>query len=295
MNDSLHRIISDSGTFFGIACDTTTLVNEACRKHDVGPTAAVALGRALTGAVLLAALLKDGQSVQLKFEGSGPLRKIITEAGYDGWARGYVAEPRAEVPLRAGRIDVASGIGLAGFLTVTKDIGMPQKYQGMVQLATSEIGEDIAYYLVESEQKPSLIALGTYLEPDGRVLVAGGYLIQTLPQVDEELIGKIETRVAGMPSLSQLLREGKGPADILAALFADVPHHPTGDCRLYYQCSCSLAKMQSAVFSLGNADLQYLLENGEGAEVQCEFCRDVYRLSKEDLAKMIALGQDKGH
>ncbi len=295
MNDSLHRIISDSGTFFGIACDTTALVNEACRKHDVGPTAAVALGRALTGAVLLAALLKDGQSVQLKFEGSGPLRKIITEAGYDGWARGYVAEPRAEVPLRDGRINVAAGIGLAGFLTVTKDIGMPQKYQGMVQLASSEIGEDLAYYLVESEQKPSLIALGTYLEPDGRVLAAGGYLIQTLPQVDEELIGKIETRVAAMPSLSQLLRQGKTPTDILATLFADVPHHSTGDCRLYFQCSCSLAKMQSAVFSLGNDDLQYLLDNGQGAEVQCEFCRDTYQVGKEELEKMIALGRDKGH
>ncbi len=121
MTDILERVISDSGSFFGIACNTTALVSRACRMHDAGPLAAVALGRSLTGAALLAALLKDGQSLQLKFEGDGPLGKIITEAGYDGWVRGYIANPHGEVPLKEGSIDVASGIGKAGFLTVTKD------------------------------------------------------------------------------------------------------------------------------------------------------------------------------
>jgi len=293
MNDTLYRVIADSGKLFGIACNTTDLVNEACRRHDVGPTAAAALGRALTGAALLAALMKDGQHVQLKFEGSGPLGKIITEAGYDGWARGYVANPQADVPLKAGRIDVAAGLGRAGFLTVTKDIGVKNTYQGMIQLYTSEIGEDIAYYLLESEQTPSVVALSVHLQPDGTVSAAGGYLIQALPPVDEDILINLEKRVQTQPRFSEQLTGGRSPADILATLFTDIPHHSTADNSLYYQCSCSRDKMETAVFSLGNKELQYLLEHEGGADVQCEFCRDSYRFNRKDLEKLLAIGQQQ--
>jgi molecular chaperone Hsp33 len=290
MTDILQRVISSSGNFFGIACDTTELVTEACRRHDVGPTAAAALGRALTGAVLLAALLKDDQSVMLRFEGNGPLGKIITEAGYNGWARGYVAEPRAEVPLRDGKIDVAAGLGRAGFLTVTKDIGMEKKYVGMVQLSTGEIGEDIAYYLSESEQVPSAVGLGVHLRPDGSIAAAGGFLVQSLPPADEKLIADLERRITSLASVTEMLREGKTPADILANLFAAIPHRLTTSSLLAYTCSCSREKMERAVFSLGNAEINSLLNSDSGVEVQCEFCRDSYRFSNEDLKKMLALG-----
>ncbi len=290
MTDTLQRVISSAGNFFGIACDTTDLVTEACRRHDVGPTAAAALGRALTGAVLLAALLKDDQSVMLRFEGNGPLGKIITEAGYNGWARGYVAEPQAEVPLRNGKIDVAAGLGQAGFLTVTKDIGMEKKYGGMVQLFTGEIGEDIAYYLSESEQIPSAVGLGVHLRPDGSIAAAGGFLIQSLPPADEKLIADLERRITSLASVTEMLSEGKTPADILAVLFAAIPHRLTTSTQLTYTCSCSREKMERAVFSLGNAEINYLLNSDSGVEVQCEFCRDSYRFSSEDLEKMLALG-----
>jgi molecular chaperone Hsp33 len=290
MTDTLQRAISSSGNFFGIACDTTDLVTEACRRHDVGPTAAAALGRALTGAILLAALLKDDQSVMLRFEGNGPLGKIITEAGYNGWARGYVAEPLAEVPLRNGKIDVAAGLGRAGFLTVTKDIGMEKKYVGMVQLFTGEIGEDIAYYLSESEQVPSAVGLGVHLRPDGSIAAAGGFLIQSLPPADEKLIAALERRVTSLASVTEMLGEGKTPADILAILFAAIPYQLTMSRQLAYTCSCSRKKMERAVFSLGNAEINSLLDSTSGVEVQCEFCRDSYRFSNEELEKMLALG-----
>ena len=290
MPDTLQRVIAKSGNFFGIACDTTLLVTEACRRHDVGPTAAAALGRALTGAVMLAALLKDDQSVMLRFEGGGPLGKIITEAGYNGWARGYVAEPRADVPLRQGKIDVAAGLGQAGFLTVTKDIGMKKKYEGMVQLSTGEISEDIANYLSESEQIPSAIGLGVHLQPDGSIAAAGGFLVQSLPPADEQLIAGIERQIKGLASITEMLREGKNPGDILAILFAAIPHRATTSKELTYNCSCSRDKMQRAVFSLANAEINYLLDSESGVEVQCEFCRDSYRFAREDLEKMLALG-----
>ncbi|MGB3211273.1 MAG: Hsp33 family molecular chaperone HslO [Desulforhopalus sp.] len=291
MADSIERVISKSGNIFGVACNTTELVTEACRRHDVGPLAAAALGRALTGAALLAALLKDNQSVFLKFEGNGPLKKIITEAGYDGWVRGYVANPHADEPLNNGLIDVAAGLGRAGFLTVVKDIGNNQKYPGTIQLYTSEIGEDLAFYLSQSEQTPSAIALAIHLKKDGSIGAAGGFLIQSLPPADDILLSELENEIAAMPSLSQLLLEGTGPAEILSLLFKNVPHKKTGKRALVYSCSCSRPKMEGALFSLGEEDLRYLLEQENGAEVHCEFCRQSYRFDKNELERLLNKGQ----
>jgi molecular chaperone Hsp33 len=274
-----------------VACNTTNLVAEACRRHDVGPLAAAALGRALTGAALLAALLKDSQSVFLKFEGNGPLKKIITEAGYDGWVRGYVANPHADVPLRNGRIDVAAGLGRAGFLTVVKDIGNNQKYPGTIQLYTSEIGEDLAYYLSQSEQTPSAVALAIHLEKDGSIGASGGFLVQSLPPADETVLAQLEKEIAAMPPLSQLLLEGKSPSEILSLLFKKIPHKTIGTRELVYACSCNRAKMEGALFSLGEEDIRYLLEKEVGAEVHCEFCRQSYRFGKDELLALLKTDQ----
>lgn len=295
MADIIERVISESGNFFGVACNTTELVAEACRRHDVGPLAAAALGRALTGAALLAALLKDSQSVFLKFEGNGPLRKIITEAGYDGWVRGYVANPHADVPLENGRIDVAAGLGRAGFLTVVKDIGNNQKYPGTIQLYTSEIGEDLAYYLSQSEQTPSAIALAIHLEKDGSIGASGGFLVQSLPPADETVLSQLEKEIAAMPSLSRLLLEGKGPAEILSLLFNKIPHKKIGERQLIYSCSCNQAKMEGALFSLGEEDIRQLLEKEDGAEVRCEFCRQSYRFGKDELEKLLKTEQNSAN
>jgi molecular chaperone Hsp33 len=291
MADSLERVISQSGNFFGVACNTTKLVTEACRRHDVGPLAAAALGRALTSAALLAALLKDSQSVFLKFEGNGPLKKIITEAGYDGWVRGYVANPHADVPLKNGRIDVATGLGRAGFLTVVKDIGNNQKYPGTIQLYTSEIGEDLAYYLSQSEQTPSAVALAIHLEKDGSIGASGGFLVQSLPPADETVLAQLEKEIAAMPPLSQLLLEGKRPSEILSLLFKKIPHKTIGTRELVYACSCNRAKMEGALFSLGEDDIRYLLEKENGAEVHCEFCRQSYRFGRDELLALLKTDQ----
>lgn len=291
MADRIERVISEAGNFFGVACDTTALVAEACKRHDVGPTAAAALGRALTGAALMAALLKDGQSILLKFEGNGPLRKILTEAGYDGWVRGYVAAPHADVPLKNGLIDVAEGIGKAGFLTVTKKISHDKVYPGSIQLYTSEVGEDLAYYLSQSEQTPSVIALAIQLKSDGSIGAAGGFLIQSLPPADEVLLSQLEEKIATMPALSQLLLEGKEPADILGLLFKEIPHKKIGSKELSYSCSCSQEKMEAALFSLGEDDLKHLLENENGAVVHCEFCRLSYRFGPQELEQLLELSK----
>ncbi|MGW8192703.1 MAG: Hsp33 family molecular chaperone HslO [Desulforhopalus sp.] len=287
MTDTIERVISLTGNFFGVACTTRGLVNEACRRHDVGPTAAAALGRALTGAVLLAALMKDNQSILLKFEGNGPLSKIITEAGFDGWVRGYVANPHAEVPLKNGTIDVAGGIGRAGFLTVVKDIGDNRKYSGTIQLYNGQIGEDLAYYLSQSEQTPSAIALATHLQTDGSVGAAGGFLIQSLPPADETVLAGFEQAILNMQPLSKLLLSGSGPGDILSTLFNDVDHKKIDSRPLSYSCSCSRQKMEGALVSLGTRDLRQLMENEGGADVRCEFCRQEYRFDRRQIDSLL--------
>jgi len=169
VDNYLVRIISKDYSVRALACVTTQLVNEACRRQDAYPTAAAALGRALTGAALMGALLKTGQRVALKFEGNGPLKKIVVEGESNGLVRGYVAMPHVDLPLKAGKLDVASALGKDGLLTVAKDLRLKEPYQGIVKLYTGEIAEDLAFYLTESEQIPSAVGLGVLVEPDRTV------------------------------------------------------------------------------------------------------------------------------
>lgn len=287
MADSIERVISTSEDFFGVACNTTDLVAEACRRHDVGPLAGAALGRALTGNALLAALLKDNQSVLLKFEGNGPLKKVITEAGYNGWVRGYVKEPHADLPLNEGRIDVANGIGQAGLLTVVKNISESKKYPGTIPLYTSEIGDDLAYYLAQSEQTPSTLGLTVHFNSDGSVATAGGFLVQSLPPADETALGHIEREISNLPPLSELFSSGMQPSEILSLLFKNVPHKKIHSKPLTYSCSCSHEKMEGALLSLGKDDLQDLINTENRAEVRCEFCRQAYEFGAEELQGLI--------
>jgi molecular chaperone Hsp33 len=170
MEDYLVRVITEEKNILGLACITTNLVNDARKRHGTSPTATAALGRALTGGELLGALLDPGQRVALKFAGDGPLRKIVVEAEGDGTVRGYVAEPEVDLPPKDGKLDVGGALGREGFLTVTKDLRVKDTYSGIVKLYTGEIASDIAYYLSESEQIPSAVALGVFVDTDLSVL-----------------------------------------------------------------------------------------------------------------------------
>ena len=288
MADHLQRVISADGRFFGLACITTDLVAEACRRHDTGPVAAVALGRALTANTLLAALLKDDQRVMMKFEGNGPLGKIITEGLCTGEVRGYVANPHADVPLKNGIIDVATGLGNAGFLTVTKDIGAKHNYEGTVQLYSSEIGEDVAFYLTESEQTPSAISVGVQVDHTGTIISAGGFLVQSLPPADEALIASLETNIKKLGSVTQLIQQNKTPDDILEVLFGEIPHHTLLTQALCYQCSCSKEKMKRALFTFDKDELTKLKkEQPDGVEVRCDFCANTYLFDETALQTII--------
>jgi molecular chaperone Hsp33 len=287
MADYLVRAITETENFRALACLTTDLVAEASRRHGLSPTATAALGRALTGGALMGALLKTGNRVALKFEGNGPLEKIIVEADTNGAVRGYVAGATADVPPRPdGKLDVAAALGKAGFLTVVKDLGMREPYRSMVQLYTSEIAEDLAYYFTESEQIPSAVGLGVFMEPNGNVGAAGGFLIQSLPSADQRSLEQLIARITRLPPLTALFKEGSTPEDLLALIFADFPLKILEKHALAFQCSCSRERVERALLSLGRQEIESLIEEMGEAEVNCEFCRERYFFDRPDLEKI---------
>lgn len=287
VEDYLVRIISKDGNVRGLACVTTDLVNEACRRNSTYPTASAALGRALTGAALLGALLKSGQRVALKFEGNGPLKKIVVEGESNGAVRGYVEVPNVDLPPKDGKLDVASALGKVGILTVTKDLGLEEPYQGIVQLYTSEIAADIAFYLAKSEQIPSAVGLGVFVEPDDRVSAAGGFLIQSLAGANEEIIDKLIEHIEKLPPITELLRRGKTPEELLEVIFADIPFTPLEKHMLALQCSCSRERVEKALLILGREEIDALMAAGEPTSVTCEFCLKQYVFSREELEWLV--------
>jgi molecular chaperone Hsp33 len=285
MSDYLIRVLSDKANVIGLACRTTDLVNLACRLHGTTPTASAAL----TGGLLLGALGKPGLRVGLKFEGNGPLKKILVEADSAGTVRGFVGVPGIDVMVKDdGKLHVSGALGTEGFLTVFKDVGLDEPYQGIVKLRTGEIAEDIAYYFVESEQIPSAVGLGVFVETDGLVSAAGGFLIQTLPPSEETTIDQLIINIRKIRSVTDVLREGKAPEDLLGLIFEGIPYKTLEKKNLSFRCTCNRDRIERVLISLGSAELTHLLEEHGEAEVGCEFCRAAYRFDRRELEQLIS-------
>ncbi|MDH4319980.1 MAG: Hsp33 family molecular chaperone HslO [Desulfobulbaceae bacterium] len=276
MNDYLLRGVTKAGNMRGIACVTTNLVNEACRRHHASVTGAVALGRAMTGGALMSALLKDDQRLALRFEGNGPLHKILVEADSGGGVRGCLGNPAVDMFLASGKVDVAGALGRAGFLTVIKDIGLKTPYQSKIQLYSSEIGEDLAYYFTESEQLPSAVGLVAVPAADGTIAVAGGFLIQSLPPADDALVEAMIDRIGKMAPLSSFLEQEAGPEGLLAALFAETPLSMLTRQELAFRCTCSSESVQRVLAAMGRDEIAAIIAEKGEVEVVCEFCKSRY-------------------
>lgn len=286
-NDYMVRVISAEANVIGLACISTSVVNEACALHKTAPAASAALGRALTGTLLMGALLKKGQRIGIMVDGGGPIGKLITEADSDGAVCGFATNPAADAPLREGKLNVSGVVGRHGSLKVFKDIGIDEPYQGIVNLRTGEIAEDLAYYFAVSEQIPTAVALGVYVEPDNSVTAAGGFLIQALPPSDENLTEKLIANIGKIPPLTESIRGGQLPEDILASIFSGIPFHVLENRELRFQCKCGRHRIERVLISLGCDELKRLSSQEEQVEVKCEFCGAAYRFSREDVEALI--------
>lgn len=287
MEDYLVRALAKEKGIRAFACVTTNLVNEAHERHGTLPTATVALGRALTGGALLGVMLRVGQRVALKFEGTGPLEKIVVEADRRGRVRGYVGNPLADLPRLQEAYDVVSAVGRAGLLTVVKDVQLKELVEGVVHLETSTIAGDLTYYLEQSEQIPSAVQLGVSLAADGQVEVAGGLLFQSIPPQGVEEITQIKERLQELPPIEALLETEKTPEAVLALIMGDISYETLERRPLRFQCNCSRGRTRRALLLLGREDLEALLESEGEAVVDCHFCHEQYVFGREELEQLI--------
>lgn len=266
---------------------TTDTVNEAITRHKLSPLAAAALGRTMTGALLLAANLKNKEAVTLKIAGDGPLGKITADATPEGYVRGFLENHSVNLPLNGdGKLAVGAGVG-RGFLFLTRFTGLKEPVTGSAELISGEIAEDITNYLFVSEQTPSSVGLGVLVDTDGAAKAAGGFFLQTLPDIEDEILNTVEENIKKLPPVSTLIAEGKSAEDILKLLLNNAPDFEIlTKTDVSFRCKCSRERIEEVLISTGEKELESLIADGR-AEVVCHFCGEKYEFNKEDLEMLL--------
>jgi molecular chaperone Hsp33 len=282
----VHKFLSEDLTVRIAAVNATSVVDEMRSIQNSYPIPTVAVGRTMVAALLMAAHLKNSQELSLYFQGNGPLGRVFAEANFEGQVRGYCNQPHIQLPLEDGlKIGPAIGIGL---LTVTHHLpGQDEPHRGTVIIRTGEVGDDVAFYLHQSHQIPSVVALGVQLNEYGLVQSAGGVLIELMPGHSEDMVAKIEANVRQAPSVSKRLMEGASELDIVRDYMGDIPlmelDHPYP---IKYHCRCSMERVLRSVVLLGIEEIDRALADAKPLDVACEFCGRHYEVGTEDLTKL---------
>ena len=271
-----------------LMCDTTNMA-ELCRMtHEPSNVCAAALGRGISAAALLTASADDPDSTNLTMtiKGGGPAGALVVVA-HGRRLKAYIDHPQVELPLKAnGKLDVGGALGKDGMITVVRDLGMREPYVGQCELQSGEIGEDVAYYCVVSEQQPTLCALGVLVN-EGRVSSSGGVLVQPLPGCEEETLAELETRSMLFGDISaQLLAQPM--EDFFKACFDGMEPETLDVEGLTYTCDCSRERMERALISIGQNDLQEIIDDDQGAELVCNFCHEKHQFTTEELKALLA-------
>ncbi len=291
MADQLIRATAAEGGIRAVGVITTRLTEEARQRHNLSYVATAALGRTMSAGLLLASSMKREESrVNIRIKGKGPLGGILVDAGLDGTVRGYVDNPKIELPPNPqGKLDVGGAVGRDGYLYVIRDVGYGFPYSSTVELVSGEIGDDIAHYLISSEQTPSAFVVGVFVGAEG-VTASGGVLIQVLPKAarDEALVELLESRLATLSGFTPLLQARKTLPEIFEQLLGDMGLAILPEVQMVrYHCRCSFDRVLGALKLLGEAELQDMIEKDDGAEATCDFCSEVYQASSDELAQLI--------
>lgn len=286
--DYIVRATAAEGQVRAFAATTRNLVETARAMHRTSPVATAALGRLMTGAVMMGSMMKGEKDlITLQIRGDGPIGGIVVTADSKAQVKGYVHEPMVMLPPSPeGKLDVGGAVG-RGKLQVIRDIGMKEPYVGQVDLISGEIAEDLTYYFAVSEQVPSAVALGVLMNKDNTVRQAGGFIIQLMPFADEKVISRLEQKLTEVTHISGLLDEGMTPEEILEYVLADFEPKLTDKVPTTYYCNCSKERVEKAVVSVGKKDLQEMIEDGKTIEVNCHFCDKKYEFTVEDLKELM--------
>ena len=287
--DYIVRATAADGQVRAFAAATTNLVAHAQRIHGLSPVAAAGLGRLMTAAVMMGIDMKgEDNSLSIILKGGGPLGSLVVIATSNGKVKGYVDNPKVYLPLNSyGKLDVSGGVGKEGKLTVIKDLGLKEPYIGQVDIVSGEIGEDIAFYIAASEQKPAAVGLGVLVDVDSTVSAAGGFIIQPLPGASEKVIERIEQKISTVPGVSTLIAEGKTPEEILEDLLGEFEIKVHDKIYPYFSCDCSRERLESVFITLGKDELEDILKKDGKAELVCHYCNKKYIFSYEDIEELI--------
>lgn len=286
----LVRATAYEGRVRALAINSTEAVRELATLQQTVPAATAALGRVATGALLLGSMLKkETHLVTVQVRGGGPLGTILASANGRGEVRALVGNPRPDVPqTRNGKLDVSGVVGTSGRFTVIKDLGLREPYNSTVELVSGEIGNDFAYYFATSEQIPSAVGLGVFVDRFGGVVAAGGYLIQMLGGLPEDEVEAIEREVAGLPHPTTMIRGGETPEDILTRVFGDA-FDVLDRTPVRFHCPCSRERAERALILLGPQEIDDIAEQQAHrghTDVTCEFCGSSYRFTLDQLAAL---------
>ena len=294
MQDYMIRATAADDSIRAFAATTRQMVEDARRAHDTTPVCTAALGRLLTGGVMIGSMLKEDKAfVTIQIRGDGPAGGLTVTADSHFHAKGYVNNPHVQIPLKPnGKLDVSGAIG-KGTLTVIRDIGLKEPYVGTIQMPSAEIAEDLTLYFAESEQIPSSVGLGVLVDRDWSVRQAGGFILQLMPGAGDEVIDRLEKKIAGLRSVTDLLEQGMLPEDILGELIGDFGLQITQKHEVSFACNCSRERIEKALISIGPEDVTEMIEEGKPIEVGCQFCGKQYRFGVEDLRRILSFQKKK--
>lgn len=287
MKDYIVRATAGNGQVRAFAATTRELVEEARARHNTSPVATAALGRLLTGGAMMGSMMKNSTDVlTLQIKADGPLAGITVTADSNGNVKGYVDNPDVIIPHKNGKLDVASAVGI-GIMNVIKDMGLKEPYIGQTILVTSEIAEDLTYYYANSEQIPSSVGLGVLMNKDNTVRCAGGFIVQVMPFVTDEVVTKLENNIKNITSVTNMLDAGDTPEKILDQVLEGLDVVITDTIETKFECNCSHDRIEKAIISVGKKDIQEMIDEGEEIEVKCHFCNTAYKFTVEELKDIL--------
>ncbi len=289
MEDYIVRATAGNGSIRAFAAISTNTVEKARRIHQTTPVASAALGRMLTAAAMMGAMLKSEKDlITLQITGDGPLKGVLVTSDSKSNVKGYVVNPDVDIPLKPdGKLNVGGAIG-NGSLRVIKDIGLKEPYSGSIELVSGEIADDITYYFAKSEQVPSSVGLGVLVDTDLTIKHSGGFIIQLMPDAPEDIIDKLEKKLLTIPYITDMLNSGLNAEKILETILGDFNLEILEKTGMDYKCSCNRQRVEQALISLGKKELAKIIEEDRKASITCQFCNKVYDFDEEELKKLLA-------
>ncbi len=285
--DYMIRATAGNAQVRAFAVTSGNLVDEARKIHSLSPICAAALGRLMSGALMMGDMLKgEKDALTITIDGDGPIGGLLVTVNNRGQVKGYVKNNAVVLPNNSeGHLNVGGAVG-KGTLTVTRDLGLKDPYVGTIQLYSGEIADDLTCYFVESEQIPSSVGLGVLVKKDFSVMEAGGFIVQLMPDATEEVISKLESNIQGLPSVTNILREGKSPEDLLSMVLEGLDMEITDTMPVSYHCGCDRDRVERALILLGKKELESLAAEDEDIEIKCQFCQKAYTFTPGNLKEM---------